>query len=237
MTDITDPVPATVVADPVEATVVADPVEATIVADPIEAAAAADLARRIAAGDREAEGDLVRRYSRGVLFHLRRMTRDPALSDDLHQETFRVVLERLRGEGLADPSRLAGFILRTARNLFLGAQRKRVRRGEDRDGADRDGNLPDSPDPKPDPLTHVLREETAGQVHALLRELATPRDRDLLLRFYVAEEDKDRICSDLGLTSLHFNRVLFRARQRFRELLLAQPDRPPRRAEERTEVR
>ena len=194
--------------------------------DPAEAAAAIDLARRIAAGDREAEGELVRRYSRGVLFHLRRMSRDPAESDDLHQETFRVVIERLRREELADPSRLAAFTLRTARNLFLMAQRKRVRRGEDRDETDREGELDDPADPAPGQLAEVLREETVARVHAVLRELPTARDRAVLLRFYVAEEDKERICADLGLSSLHFNRVLFRARQRLRELLLAQAERP-----------
>jgi RNA polymerase sigma-70 factor (ECF subfamily) len=36
----------------------------------------------------------------------------------------------------------------------------------------------------------------------------------------VAEEDKARICADLGLSSLHFNRVLNRARDRYRELYL-----------------
>src|SRR5947199_6430839 len=91
---------------------------------------AAELARRIGAGDRRAETELVERYSRGLLFHLRHMTGNPAASDDLHQETFRVVLERLRGEGLAPPEQLSGFIFRTARNLFLGDYRKQLLRGE-----------------------------------------------------------------------------------------------------------
>ena len=93
-----------------------------------EAEAAAELARRIAAGDAAAESELVERYSRGVLYLLRRTTRDPDLADDLHQETFRVVLERLRGKGIAEPERLAGFIRSTARNLFIGDYRKRARR-------------------------------------------------------------------------------------------------------------
>lgn len=42
----------------------------------------------------------------------------------------------------------------------------------------------------------------------LIRELPTERDRQLLLRFYVTEEDKESLCADLGLDSLHFNRVL-----------------------------
>jgi RNA polymerase sigma-70 factor (ECF subfamily) len=56
-------------------------------------------------------------------------------------------------------------------------------------------------------------------VRRLIGELDTDRDRQILYRFYIAEEDKERICADLELSSLHFNRVLFRARQRFKELL------------------
>jgi RNA polymerase sigma-70 factor (ECF subfamily) len=55
-------------------------------------------------------------------------------------------------------------------------------------------------------------------VRKVLGELKSERDRQVLFRFYVAEEEKEKICASLGLTSLHFNRVLFRARERFREL-------------------
>jgi RNA polymerase sigma-70 factor (ECF subfamily) len=51
-----------------------------------------------------------------------------------------------------------------------------------------------------------------------MAELPSARDRQLLYRFYLGEEDKERICVDLKLTSLQFNRVLHRARERFREL-------------------
>jgi RNA polymerase sigma-70 factor (ECF subfamily) len=37
---------------------------------------------------------------------------------------------------------------------------------------------------------------------------------------YVREEDKDETCARLDIDSTHFNRVLFRAKQRFRELLV-----------------
>ena len=54
----------------------------------------------------------------------------------------------------------------------------------------------------------------------MIEELGNDRDRQLLFRFYVAEEDKDEIAADLGLSSLQFNRVLYRARQRYKELYL-----------------
>lgn len=182
--------------------------------DPAEAVAAAALAARIRTGDSQAEDELVGRYSRGLSYLLRRTTGDPSLAEDLHQETFRIVIQRLRGSGLEQPERLAGFIRRTARNLFLADYRRNARR--------RSSDLRDSTalrDPAPSPLGCVLQEERVRLVRNLVSELPTDRDRQILYRYYLAEEDKQRICRDLGLSDIHFNRVLFRARQRFRELL------------------
>lgn len=183
---------------------------------PTESDVARDLVRRIRAGESEAENDLVRRYERGVKYKLRSMARDPALAEDLAQDTFRIVLERVRDRGLEEPEKLAGFLLRTARNLFVADYRKKSRRGE---------NL-DTPEPEtegrssPGQLRRVLADEQADAVRRLLGEMGTPRDRQILFRFYLADEDKEDICADLGLSSLHFNRVLYRARERFRDLVL-----------------
>lgn len=180
-----------------------------------EAEVAAELVRRIHAGDARAEADLVERYSRGLLYMLRRAAGDPALADDLHQEAFRIVLERLRERSLEDPERLAGFLHRTAKNLLVAGYRKTARRKTE---GEVDG-MEAVPDPASGPLQESLRQEEAALVRRLIGELETDRDRQILYRFYIAEEDKERICDDLGLSSLHFNRVLFRARQRFKELL------------------
>ncbi|HEY2294442.1 MAG TPA: sigma-70 family RNA polymerase sigma factor [Thermoanaerobaculia bacterium] len=180
-----------------------------------EAERAAAIARRIHAGDADAERELVERYSQGLLYHLRQMTRDPSLADDLHQETFRVVLLRLRSGALEQPEKLAGFILRTGRNMALGDYRRHARRGDFAPA-----ELPaEPPDPTPGQLDRVLRREAAEAVQQLIAELGSERDREILLRFHVAEEEKETICADLGLTTLQFNVVLFRARQRFKELV------------------
>jgi len=183
--------------------------------DPGEAEIATDLVRRIAAGDASAEEALVLRYSRGILYLLRRLGAPPDLAEDLHQETFRIALERLRRRALDEPAALAGFLRGTARNLIIAERRKTARRRTDMD----DEELAQTVHPAPSQLSDVLRDEEAESVRRLIDELATDRDRQVLLRFYVAEEEKESICADLGLDSIHFNRVLFRARQRFKELL------------------
>ena len=45
------------------------------------------------------------------------------------------------------------------------------------------------------------------------------RDREILIRTYLQDEDKTLICEALGVDSAHYNRVLFRAKQRFKDLL------------------
>src|SRR5262250_76108 len=79
---------------PVGDTVSVDSIDAG--PEPDEAAISAGLVRRIAARDAAAEGELVERYRRGILYLLRRLGAPPELADDLQQETFRIVIERLR---------------------------------------------------------------------------------------------------------------------------------------------
>jgi RNA polymerase sigma-70 factor (ECF subfamily) len=182
--------------------------------EPGEVAIATRLVRRIAAGDCAAEGELVERYSQGVLFLLQHRA-GPELAEDLHQETFRIALERLRERGLDDPAGLSFYLRGIARNLALAEWRKTGRRRTEAS----DEKLAEAVHPGPSPLSAVLLDEEAETVRRLIGELSADRDRQLLLRFYVAEEEKERICADLGLDSLHFNRVLFRAHQRFKKLL------------------
>ncbi len=175
----------------------------------------ADLVRRAQSGDRAAEQEIVQRYSRGILFLLRRLTRNFAWADDLHQETFRVVLERIRRQGLDDPEGLSAFLHGTARHLFLNHSRKVDRRKTDDAGDD----LPERTDPSADPLGEALLNERSRLVRRLLDDLRPDRDRQILYRFYLAEEDSSSICQDFGLSKPQFNRVLHRARRRFKTLL------------------
>jgi len=172
-----------------------------------------DLAGRVQAGDRQAEEELVARYQRGVGFVLRRSVRDTHVVEDLSQETFRIALEKIRHGDLREPAKLAGFLCSLARNLAI----EHFRRASAQRSS---GSSEESLSAAPGPLEDLLRSEQARIVRRILSDLPTERDRQILLRFYLAEEDKETICRDLGLTSLHFNRVLFRARERYRELYL-----------------
>jgi RNA polymerase sigma-70 factor, ECF subfamily len=174
------------------------------------AAATAAMVRRIIDGDRAAEAEFVSRYARGVRMIISRASSDRSAVDDLCQETFAIALEKVRRGDVRDPDRLSGFICGLARNLVVDHFRRAARTSV--------GVVPDRPDPSPDPLDQLLARERAVSARAVLDELGSERDRQILLRFYVAGDSKEDICADFGLSSLHFNRVLFRARERYRVL-------------------
>jgi len=174
------------------------------------------LAARVQAGDRRAEERVVEIYGRGVAILLDRHTNGRPEAEDLFQDTFRLVLEKLRRGELREPAKLPGFLAQIARSLAIEHYRKATRRKTEADSEAVDLAVA----PSAGPLSGLLESENAALVRHVIRELGNERDREILLRFYIAEEDKDRIAADHGLTSLQFNRVLHRARQRYKELFL-----------------
>ena len=171
--------------------------------------AEARLVIRIESGDRTAEEELVARYQRGVAVIVGRGATDPSAIDDVCQETFRLAIEKIRAGEVRDPDRLSGFICGLARCLLIEHFRRSSRAKTIAE--------PPSAGP-PEQLDRLLLREQEQFVRKVLTELPSDRDREILYRVYIAEEDKDRICRDLGLSSVHFNRVIHRARERFRKL-------------------
>ncbi len=183
----------------------------------IASASPSGLVDQIRAGSRAAEEELVSRYRRGIRFLLGRSVSDRTASDDLFQETFRLALEKIRAGEVRDPARLSGFMCGLARNLsanHFGRRKLQLARNASSQEAEGDPAEPSA-------LDELVRREQAAFAHRVLAELPSERDRQILQRFYVADDTKDDICESLGVSSLHFNQILFRARERFRKLFEA----------------
>jgi RNA polymerase sigma-70 factor (ECF subfamily) len=175
-----------------------------------------ELSRRIRDGDVSAESDLIRQFEPGLRVLLRRRTGgDYGLLQDLVQETLLIVIQRLRGDGIDDPQKLAAFAAQTARNLAIASLRKAERQKTDVDSEVTDRNA--DPAQSVDRIASDL--EAALAVRALLRELPQARDRLMLKRFYLDDHDKEVICQELDLSEAAFNQALSRARRRFRQIL------------------
>ncbi len=173
----------------------------------------AELVSKIRNGDKQAEEDLFKRYNRAVMIIINQTWKNCPLAADLCQETFHVTLQRIRAGAVNEPQKLPAYIWGIVHNLVIQSLRKTA-------PANYAGieTAEDFPDPAPNQLETILRTEKAKIARQILTELRSERDRELLYRFYIAEEDKESICADLGLTAEQFNLVLFRARKQYRKL-------------------
>jgi RNA polymerase sigma-70 factor (ECF subfamily) len=174
---------------------------------------AADIVARIGAGDPSAEKALLDKYFQPMLALLRFRCHEPAVADDLCQETFRIAIEQLRDKPIDNPDALGGYVRQIAMNLFINELRRSVRQktSPDMDSIDRQiGEQLSAYD-------LIQQQQSKIAVESLLASLKTPRDRQVLRMFYLAELDKSDICSRLNLTPAHFDRVIYRAKQRLRE--------------------
>jgi RNA polymerase sigma-70 factor, ECF subfamily len=168
--------------------------------------------------DRTAGGpgqQAILRSMAGLRAQLARVTGNMELASDLLQDAVVTALQKLRAGEIRDPTHLDGYVYRVALNHLRNYRRKhrlRVAAAEEVD--DPPEGAPSSP-----PVRELEADQWARLVRQLLQEVPVVRDREILVRFYLQEESKEELCQALGLTELHFNRVIHRARDRFRDLL------------------
>ncbi len=152
----------------------------------------------------------------GVLYLLRKELRDFALADDLCNETFRIVLERLKTQPLEDPGGLGSFLAQTARNLVIAHRRKT---GRQRTETGHQATLEATAAADADPALILQSRSHATAIRKVLKEIPLVRDREILVRVYLYDQDKEQVCRELGIGAAHYNLVIHRAKERFRTLI------------------
>lgn len=176
---------------------------------------AESIVTRISMGDKLAEQELVNTYYRGLVFILNRQTQNQTLSEDLAQDTFIVVIQKARDNAITNPTALSAYIRQIGINLLIGHKRKETRR--DTHGVD-DIEIHAPTDNME--ISRALHSDKLLQITTqLLNELKTPRDKEILQSYFIYDKNKQQICQDLDLSTEHFDRVLFRARHRLKQLI------------------
>jgi RNA polymerase sigma-70 factor, ECF subfamily len=172
------------------------------------------LVNRIINGDAAAEEELVALFKDPVFHIIRRIANNTSMVEDFSQDTFLTVIRKIRKGDLRQAESLGSFVAAVARNHTIEQMRViRRRASEDLEHADQVA------DTSSDPLKNLQRSAQIGEIRDVMEELI-PRYRELLLRFYINEEPKEKICADLGLTSGQFDGVLHRARKRCKAIYL-----------------
>ena len=143
-----------------------------------------------------------------------RRVRDPEMAADILQDAAVTTLEKLRSGEIAHPENVGGYLYRVALNHLRNHRRK------DRSALSSADGLEELPASENDGGWESIRgRQWATAARQMLEELPVARDREVLVRFYLDDEDREKICRELRLSEEHFNRVIFRARNRFRELV------------------
>lgn len=170
-----------------------------------------DLLSGIRRGDPKAEHLLVSRYWNHLKFVLERQNTDPQLVLDLCQETFIIVIEKARNNQIQSNQTLGAYIRSVGINLLIESKRKEKRRATYT--TDTFDYLPDAHSSVEEKIS---KQQLVEMVFAVIDEFTIARDRDILKWTYLEHRSKADICQCLDISSAHYDRVTFRAKQRLK---------------------
>lgn len=177
------------------------------------------IAERVSCGDRNAERLLILRLLPGLSAICRQHFGQGPAASDARQEALLILLQKLRASEVQNLNAVPAFLRGVVQNLSRKAVRDRV----------------SSPVFQTQNLEYVA--DTIACAHSVsaalafeqlqlrslvqrcLDELPVERDREILYRSYILEQDKQQVCSELKLNSDAFDRVISRAKQRLRALI------------------
>jgi RNA polymerase sigma-70 factor (ECF subfamily) len=166
-------------------------------------------------GEDAISDQFLRQHYAGLQALLQRRIGDPAIAAELLNEAVATAIVHMRQGRVQQPERLAGYVFRVALNLYRNYRREFDNRADLRATEDAVQQL------HGEAAADEFDARIGREVRAIVAALPTARDREIVKRFYLDEEDKAQICRSLGLAPLHFDKVIFRARQRLRALLEA----------------
>jgi RNA polymerase sigma-70 factor (ECF subfamily) len=165
-------------------------------------------------GDRSRIEALVTREYPGLRLLITRRTGDPHMAADLLNDAVCTTWEKWQAGQIARPEQIVGYIFQVAMNHWRNRRRIIAERPEKRADAKVLEALPSS-----EPSDDAVENHIAAKVKELIRSMSSRRDRVVLVRFYLDEEDSETICRDLNLSPAQFVKVLHRARARLRQLV------------------
>ncbi|HUE01756.1 MAG TPA: sigma-70 family RNA polymerase sigma factor [Bryobacteraceae bacterium] len=173
----------------------------------------AELVEKIRRNESDGLEELYRVFSKGVRFYLCRQLGPQDLDDRVH-DTFIIVAQAIQRGELREPDRLMGYVRTIVRRQVAAQIEENVINR--RQQFDLDWGLAVH-DGGSNPEQAAIRQENQQIAVKVLKSIA-PRDREILIRFYLWEQPADQICSEMGLTDTQFRLLKSRAKARFGQL-------------------
>ena len=174
------------------------------------------LVERIVNGDKNAEEEIVKKYQAGLYIILKGQIfkGNESILDDVIQDTWCVVLQKIRNNEIKERGKFNSYLIAVGRAQLVMHVRKIVSRKTVSDDV-----LDLLQDEFTDPYELLKKVKKAQIVAQAIDQLPTQRDRDILKAHHLLEQNKETICENLGLSDAHFTRVIFRARNRLKQVL------------------
>ena len=168
------------------------------------------LLDRIHAGDSSAESTFANLYWLPLNSYFKSKCNDAFLADDLTQDTVLLALVKCREGAIRDKSALKSFVYGIGRNVMLTHFRKNELRATSPDAEIEECGLADQITPE----HKACLQNSIELTQMAISNMTVKRDKMVLNLFYFSKKSKQHICERFSLTSEHFDRVLFRARDR-----------------------
>ena len=182
-----------------------------------DAASDAELARQALAGSEAAYRELVTRYATPSVNFIYRYIRDRALAEDLAQEGFLRVYQRLHTYDTT--KKFSSWFFQVLRNLTIDYLRVHRVPTTSLDELEQEGRPPAAVDvASASPEEAAERQELAVAVSAALRQLR-PEYREVVMLRYQEGLTQPEIAEMLGLPSGTVKTYLHRARKELAEIL------------------
>jgi len=175
-----------------------------------------ELAKKITVnGDRLAGDEFVRLNYRWLLFVVRRKFSRSNNHEDIVQDAFIIVIDKLQKGSITDINAVMAYLHSTAINIGFEYLRK-----------DKKFTSAIAPDlleviegVQEDILSSMIWNDKIVYIKEAMSGLKIQRDKDILIKYYFEDRDKHTICKDLALSSEHFDRVLYRAKDRLKQII------------------
>ncbi len=164
------------------------------------------LTYQVQAGHRGAIEELYQHVTRWTRCYLSRAA-GPGIAEDRVHDTYLAVLRKIQEGDLRDPKLLPPFVVGVVRNLLAAEAARRARHKETAWDETLDATVPTA---GPNPEELLADSQRRQQLLALLDQISS-RDREILTRFYLREQPRERICSEMGLTDTQFRLYKSRA--------------------------
>lgn len=178
-----------------------------------EAQRSKNLVERIILGDQSAETEMVNCYQSRLFNTVYKQAWDKDLTNDIVQETWMIAIKKIRASELVNQESLGSFITRIGSNQLIMHYRK-----NSKIPFSSDENLQEITDGKLCPYKEIDSEQLMKKILSVLSQMKVERDRTLLFYFYLIGDSKQQLCQKHEINPVHFDRVIYRARNRFKVL-------------------